>query len=151
MSETLCAKASLKLCLKQSGCKSFQSIFSLSVRSFSAEKKEGKEEGGNRGAQAPLTPHSKGKCTQLYMISKPGTAFHWLVCKHHEHYAVTPSPMTKWLPFPSKDWSHFAVTASPTTARLSEFRRLLPWLSSFYVTFAYGPLLPHSHPTSSVL
>ena len=111
MSETLCAKASLKLCLKQSGCKSFQSIFSLSVRSFSAEKKEGKEEGGNRGAQAPLTPHSKGKCTQLYMISKPGTAFHWLVCKHHEHYAVTPSPMTKWLTFPSKDWSHFAVNS----------------------------------------
>lgn len=41
MLEAFCAKTSLKICLKSLGWKSFQSIFSLSVRSLFAEKEKG--------------------------------------------------------------------------------------------------------------
>lgn len=55
MLETLCAKVSLKLCLKESGCKSFQSIFSLLVRSLFAEKEKGKKGEGMRSTGSPNT------------------------------------------------------------------------------------------------
>lgn len=113
-------------------------------------KGEGKEGGGNGGAQALQMQHSNGKCIQLHdfktrgWLSLTSMQMPWTLCSFFFSY-------DKWLPSTPKDESRFEIIASPTTARLSEFRRLLSWLTSFYVTFAYGPLLPHPHPATSIL
>lgn len=142
MLETLCAKVSLKLCLKESGCKSFQSIFSLLVRSLFAEKEKGKK--GEGMEEHRLSEYSiQMENAYRYMIANPGTDFHWLVYKSRGHYAVASSPMTKWLPSTPKDESSFEITASPTTARLSEFRRLLSWLSHLFMDhYSHIPIQP---------